>query len=280
MQEYNLALIFLFGGLGLTALSIYFFLSIKKQEKLQALQKMPFKEEYREILKKIPHYANLSSTDKEKIEHSIIHFAYTKEFMGVHVEVTHEMKIIIAFYACLLLLHIDTKSCYESLQTIIVYPTTVMLDQESYVNGIYSKQKLLIDGQSSNDTVVIIWDDARREVFHPRHDNVIVHEFAHEIDFMDGEIDGVPPIEKSKYNEWAHTVFKDFDTLQKISLKDREWGKYKFIGNYAATNEAEFFAVISERFFESPHSLQKKFPELYNELKSFYNIDTITLIKG
>lgn len=280
MQHYNLALLFLFGGLGLTALGLYFFFSLKKQEKLQALQKMPFKEEYRQILLKIPHYINLSSTDKEKIERSIIRFAYTKEFMGVKLEVTHEMKIIISFYACLLLLHIETKSCYESLHTIIVYPTTVMTDQESYVNGIYTKEKLLISGQSANDTVIIIWDEAKREVFHPRHENVIVHEFAHEIDFMDGEIDGVPPIEKSKYNEWTHTVFKDFDALQKISLKNRDWGKYKFIGDYAATNEAEFFAVISERFFESPHSLKKKFPELYNELKSFYKIDTLNLIEG
>jgi len=280
MQQYDLALVFLFGGLGLTALSIYLFYTIRKQEKLQELQKMPFKEEYREILLRIPHYKHLSSSDREKIEHSIMHFAYTKEFMGVNLEITHEMKIIIAFYACLLLLHIETHNCYESLHTIIVYPTAVLSNHESYVNGIYSKEKLLISGQSSNDTVIIIWDEAKREVFHPRHENVIVHEFAHEIDFMDGEIDGVPPIEKSKYSEWAHTVFKDFDTLQKISLKDRDWGKYTFIGSYAATNEAEFFAVISERFFESPHSLKKKFPELYEELKSFYKIDTLTLIKG
>lgn len=273
MQQYDLALIFLFGGLGLTALSTYFFYSMHQQEKLQKLQKMPFKEEHREVLLKIPHYKHLSSSDRQKIERSILHFAYTKEFMGVNVEVTHEMKIIIAFYACLLLLHIQTKNCYENLHTIIVYPTAVMTDHESYTNGIYSKEKLLISGQSSNDTVIIIWDAAKREVFHPRHDNVIVHEFAHELDFMDGEIDGVPPIEKSKYNEWAHTVFKDFDALQKVSLKDRDWGKYKFIGEYAATNEAEFFAVATERFYESPKSLKKHFPDIYNELKQFYHVD-------
>ena len=279
-MNYESALIFLLGGLGLSAGGIYFFLSIYKQKKLQRLQKIPFQEEYRRFLLKIPQYKNLSSKDKKKIEHSILIFVYTKEFIGVDLEITDEMKIVIGFYACLLLLHIDTKNCYENLSTIIVYPTTVMTTKESYIDGIYSKEKLFIDGQSSNDTVVLIWDDIKREIIHPRHSNVIVHEFAHEIDFMDGKIDGIPPLEKSKYNEWTHTIFKDFDTLQKITKKDRDWGRYKFIGKYAATNEAEFFAVISERFFESPHSLKIKFPELYNELKNFYKTDTIELIEG
>ena len=96
---------------------------------------------------------------------------------------------------------------------------------------------------------------------------------------MDGEIDGVPPLEKSKYNEWINIIYKDFHELNKIVSKNRDWGRYKLIGSYAGTNEAEFFAVISERFFESPKSLKEKFPELYSELLSFYKIDTVSLMK-
>ena len=279
-MNYELALIFIFGGLGLSASVIYFLFSRYKQDKLHKLQNMPFKDEYRKILLKIPQYKNLSSEDKEKLERSILIFVYTKEFIGVDLEIINEMKIVIGFYACLLLLHIETKNCYENLSTIIVYPSAVMTTKKSYIGGIYSKEKLLIDGQSSNDTVVLIWDDIKQEIIHPRHSNVIVHEFAHEIDFMDGEIDGIPPLEKSKYNEWTHIIFKDFRELRKIILENKDLAKYKLIGNYAATNEAEFFAVISERFFESPHSFKVKFPELYNELKKFYKIDTIELTKG
>ncbi len=278
-MNYELALVFLFGGLGLSASGIYFLFSMYKQEKLHKVQKMPFKDKYRKYLLKIPQYKNLSSEDKEKLERSILIFVYTKEFIGVDLEITNEIKIVIAFYACLLLLHIETKNCYENLSTIIVYPSAVMTTKESYVDGIYSKEELLIDGQSSNDTVVLIWNDIKSEIIHPRHSNIIVHEFAHEIDFMDGEIDGIPPLEKSKYNEWTHTIFKEFRELRKIIFENNNLGKYKFIGNYAATNEAEFFAVISERFFESPHTLKVKFPELYDELKSFYKIDTIELTK-
>jgi len=92
---------------------------------------------------------------------------------------------------------------------------------------------------------------------------------------MDGEIDGVPPMERSKYHEWTNVLYKEFEKLNKVAMKNRDWGDYKFIGEYAATNEAEFFAVISERFFESPVSLKQKFPDLYNELSDFYGIDPV-----
>jgi hypothetical protein len=277
-MNYQLVLIFVFAGLGLSILGIYFFLKLRQKEKLSKIQQMPFKSEYREFLQKTPHYKNLSVAEKEKIERSILRFSYTKEFMGIGMEVTDEMKVVISFYACLLLLKIQTDNCYEDLKTIIIYPTAVMTNKESYEGGIYSKEQLWIVGQSSNDTVVLIWDDAKREAYHPGHENVMVHEFAHEIDFMDGEIDGVPPMEKSKYREWASILFHDYKELQTIARNNRNWGRYKLIGSYAATNEAEFFAVISERFFESPHIFDAKFPELYKELQGFYKIDAKQLV--
>ena len=100
---------------------------------------------------------------------------------------------------------------------------------------------------------------------------------AHEVDMMDGVVDGVPPIERSKYDGWVNVLYREFKTLNAIALKDRGWGKYKLLGDYAASNEAEFFAVVTERFFESPASLKHHFPELYNLLKGFYNIDTAKL---
>jgi Mlc titration factor MtfA (ptsG expression regulator) len=278
-MDYSLALVLIFCILGLSLFIISLLLGLKKRKKLQKLQNMPFDDKYRKFLLKTPHYKNLDEQDREKIEKSIILFIYTKEFVGVGIEATDEIKVIIAFYACLLLLHLDTESCYENLQTIIIYPVSVVTDKISSSGGVYTKEKFVLDGQSANNTVVITWHDAKKEAYHLRHDNVIIHEFAHEIDFMDGEIDGIPPIEKSKYNEWTNILFKDYKKLNEIAMKNREWGKYKLLGSYAATNEAEFFAVATERFFETPKSLKKSFPQLYNELESYYNIDTIRLIE-
>jgi Mlc titration factor MtfA (ptsG expression regulator) len=276
--SYYEGLLLFFSGVGIFAYGIYFFLALREKRRLKKLLDEPFKEEYRVYLQQTPHYKNLSDEEKSKIERSIIIFTNTKEFIGVGIELTQEMKVIIAFYACLLLLHKTTTNCYDNLKTIIIYPSVVAFENVTAMGGVYTKEKFLIDGQAANDTVVIIWHDAKKEAYHLRHDNVIVHEFAHEIDFMDGEIDGVPPLERSKYDEWTRVLFGDYKKLSDVALKNREWGKYKLLGAYAATNEAEFFAVATERFFESPQSLKKHFPELYNELKEFYKIDTLKLV--
>ena len=279
-MSYNLALIYLFIALSTMTLGIYIFAWYIKRRQENFLSILPFKSAHRKLLQKTPHYNNLSDDDKAKIERSIILFAYTKDFVGVGLDVTDEMKVIIGFYACLLLLHVKGANCYENLQTIIIYPTAVAVNNIHNNGGIYTKEQFVIDGQSTSDTVVLIWHEARREAYHLRHNsNVIIHEFAHEIDFLDGEIDGVPPIEQSKYHEWTQVLFSDYEKLSEVTRKNRDWGRYKLLGSYAATNKAEFFAVVTERFFESPHHLKRTFPELYNEFESFYNTDTITLVK-
>lgn len=254
--------------------------SIKRKKLLKKIETLPFDENYRNILKKIPYYRLLNDEEKNKIERSILLFIHTKEFLGVRTSVTDEMKVVIAFYACLLLLHIDTNNCYDELKTIVIYPHPVVTEEIKSYGGIYTQERFMIEGQSTNNAVVISWHEAKSQAYHLRHNNVIIHEFTHEIDFMSGLLDGAPPIEQSKYHRWTHTLLKEFKKLNKTTVKNRSWGKYKLLGSYAATNESEFFAVVTERFFESPNSLKQNFPELYEELKSFYNIDTAELLKS
>ncbi len=269
-MNYNASLVMVVTAFALVGFGINFLLKRQKEQKLQRIKSLSFDDVDRSYLLKTAHYKNLSEEEKRKIERSILLFIHTKEFMGVNLEVTDEMKIIIAFYACLLLLHIKTDNCYANLKTIVIYSHPILTKTITSFGGVYTKEKFFIEGQSANNTVVISWHEAKKEAYHLRHNNVIIHEFAHEIDFMDGEIDGIPPIEKSKYNEWTHVLFQEFSKLKTVALKNRYWGKYKLLGSYAATNEAEFFAVATERFFESPQSLKKNFPELYDELEGFY----------
>ena len=277
-MTYLSALLLLFGGLGATLFGLYFLYEMRNKQLLHKIDSLDFPESYKKILSKTPHYSKLSMQDQKKLQRSILRFIYTKEFIGVGLDITDEMKVVIAFYACLLLVHKDVESCYEELKTIIVYPHAVIVKEVKSAGGIFTKEQFVIQGQSANDTVVITWHEAKKEAYHLRHNNVIIHEFAHEIDFMDGYADGVPPLEKSKYDGWANTFYKEFTTLNEIALKDRDWGKYKLLGSYAASSEAEFFAVVTERFFEAPASLKHHFPNLYNELESFYQIDTAKLL--
>lgn len=272
MDYYFSFLVFLL-ELGGSALVLYIGYSIYRKNRLKDISNMPFLKEYEDILMKTPHYKRLSSEDRAKIQKSILLFVNTKEFIGVHMNITTEVKLIIGFYACLLLLHVSEHNCYDNLMTIIVYPNTIITKEIKSNGGIYTNEKFLLEGQSINDTVIISWHEAKKEAYHLRRNNVIIHEFAHEIDFMDGEIDGIPPIERSKYNSWANTLGRNFNALGKVAAKNRDWGKYKLLGSYAATNEAEFFAVLTEIYFEKPNSLKQNFPDLYNELQDFYKIE-------
>ncbi|MBU0632134.1 zinc-dependent peptidase [bacterium] len=272
MDYYFSLFIFLF-MIGIAAIALFAISSIYEKYRLKNISHLPFLKEYEDFLVKTPHYCRLSDEDKQRIQRSILLFINTKEFIGVHHYVTMEMKIVIAFYACLLLLHVSEDNCYDNLKTIIIYPNTIITKEIRSNGGIYTNEKFLLEGQSINDTVIISWHEAKKEAYHLHRNNVIIHEFAHEIDFMDGEIDGVPPMAKSKYASWAHTLGKNFSALSKVALKNREWGKYKLLGSYAATNEAEFFAVITELFFEKPNSLKQNFPDIYNELLDFYKIE-------
>ena len=272
MDYYLSLLIVLFlSGVSIFLFSILF--SRYKKRRLQKIANTPFLKENEAFLLKISHYNRLNAIDQRDIKKSIMLFINSKEFVGVHCDVTMEMKIVIAFYACLLLLHVSKENCYDNLKTLIIYPNTIITKEIRSNGGIYAHERFLLEGQSVGDTVVLSWHEAKKEAYHPSRSNVIIHEFAHEIDFMDGEVDGIPPMSDSKYAIWAKMVSRNFTALNKVMLKNREWGKYKLLGSYAGTNEAEFFAVITELFFEKPNALKENFPDLYHELLDFYKIE-------
>lgn len=112
---------------------------------------------------------------------------------------------------------------------------------------------------------VLAWDDARQGAsdFHDGH-NVVLHEFAHQLDQQDGSADGAPILEhRSQYVSWARVLSEDYEQLR----RDAEHGRRNVLDGYVATNPAEFFAVATECFFEKPIPLRRKHPQLYEELK-------------
>ena len=270
MGSYYLTLLIIISSVAGAIFMLFFFYSIYTKRKNRRLLQLPLPVVYKNILDNVPLYQNLSVDEQKEINHTIMLFINTKKFMGVSLELSDEIKVVIAFHACLLLLHVKVSQCYENLSVIVVYPNTIIAEHVSNSGGIYTKGDFLLEGQSSSETVVLSWSDVQKDAYHLTNNNVVIHEFAHEIDFLDGVADGTPLLPYSKYHEWAKVLSHDFNRLKDIALKDRDWGKYSFIGSYAATNEAEFFAVISERYFENPKKLQKYFPQLYEELESFY----------
>jgi MtfA peptidase len=118
---------------------------------------------------------------------------------------------------------------------------------------------------------VLSWDSVQQSVAEPREGhNVVLHEFAHELDLEDGYVDGIPLLEAPQSTRvWARVLRERFEELQR-KTKD---GEPDLLNAYGATNRAEFFAVATELFFERPMEMRERYPDLYRELKGFYRQD-------
>ena len=239
---------------------------------------MPFPKEYETILQHIHQYKVLSPAHKEKIHLLILLFIDQKEFLGVKMNIDDEIKVIIAFYACLMRLGFEFGE-KDHVSTIIVYPEHFIVNNGHTSGGIYHDETSVLEGQSANGTVVISWQDIKHNIAQQQKENVIIHEFAHELDFEDGLADGTPVLEGSRYKIWSEVFSKAFDTLKDQLNYGEVSERSVLLGSYALKNEAEFFAVCSERFFETPQAFKAYFPNIYQELKFFYKLDTVALFK-
>ncbi len=253
---------------------LYLFINrIRYKQWLNNLEKFPLSDEEKNILNKIEISNKLPDNLKNILTFKIHRFKKEKQFLGIGLEINEEIKTVISFFAYLPTLYYK-YFCYPFLKYIYVYPYTVILNNSSQKNGIVSKEAILISGEAVGESVVIVWNESKKEAYHNLGRNVVIHEFAHELDFEEGAIDGIPPLPYSQYSEWSKIMFKEYNKFKNKIFKKRYLGKYSFIDKYAATNKAEFFAVMSEYYFMKPCLLKKHFPQIYNELKKFYRIET------
>ncbi len=277
MSYYLLLIQFIFTLVGLFLLwqGLGYFRRMRQYKKLKS---MPFPESYEGILQKLRQYKNLSPVHKEKLQLLILLFIANKEFVGVKMTLNDEIKVIIAFYACLMRLGFDLGE-KDHVRTVIVYPKHFLVNETHSSGGINHNETSVLEGQSANGTVAISWQDIKYNIVQQEKDNVIIHEFAHELDFEDGFADGTPMLEGSNYRRWSEVFSNAFDSLREQTGKEKSSESILLLGTYALTNEAEFFAVCSERFFETPKAFKAYFPKLYQELKDFYRLDTEVIFK-
>ena len=187
-------------------------------------------------------------------------------------ELTDEIRVTISALACLLLMGLP-HNYYQNVETIIVYPSTVVPPQrklgffETALEPVEVSHPII--GQAfQQGPVIIIWDAALHGGRHPElGHNVVYHEFAHKLDMLDGAADGTPPLrDRAEYRDWVQTCSREYLRLK----HDAEHGRKSFLNAYGATNEAEFFAVATEQFFDQPFLMIKNAPDLYRVLKEYY----------
>ncbi|MRI58991.1 MAG: hypothetical protein C6H99_05745 [Epsilonproteobacteria bacterium] len=273
-MSYYLLLLYLFGLMlfGYVAYHIYITLVTDGRYRFYKLFR-PFPKRYAKILERsFPFYESLPQNLKRNLEACIMTFIKEKEFIGRGVTIDDEKKVLVAANACLLTVGRD-RCEYKHVKTIILYPEAV-LKREKIQEGwvVREEEKVLLGEAWQGGAVVLSWSDLQTGDLNPNDGhNVGLHEFAHQIDMEDGYADGVPPLPLRLYPKWSKIMSEAYKDLKELYEKH----KRGFLSAYALTNEAEFFAVATEVFFEQPHRLKKYEPRLYELLKEFYKVDPI-----
>lgn len=239
----------------------------------QRIVNAPFPSAWQKVVdRRIPFFKKLGETAQKQLQDDVKLFIAKKDFTGCNgLEINDEIRVTIAAEACLLLLN-RKIGVYPSLRYILVYPSAFRKNgPQQHEDGTVSHANTGLLGESwSNGKVILSWDDVESGIENFEDgNNVVLHEFAHQLDSASGVTNGAPILRKNSYQTWAKSFSTEFEGL--IKARDHQ---YKAVMDYyGATNPAEFFAVATETFFEKPEQMSTKHPELFEELKTYYCVD-------
>ena len=246
--------------------------SFLKKRRRQSLRSQPFPPEFEKILgANVPVYRRLPHDLRAQLHGHMQVFLAEKRFEGCNgFEITDEVRVTIAGEACLLLLNRDTRY-YPDLVTILVYPSIFYADVEDNDGPIVSEYKEDRSGESWEMGVVILsWEDAVEHASTGRAGyNVVLHEFAHQLDMENGAMDGFPKLgSREARDAWRAAFTEAFERF--------DANRRSVVDAYGAEDPAEFFAVVTESFFERPLALRREQPALYDVLARYYCVDPVS----
>ena len=238
-------------------------------------RKRPFPTEWEAFVRaNVAHYCVLNDAERAELRALMQVFLEEKHWEGCGgLELTDEIRITIAAQACLLLLGLP-HNYYRNVESILVYPSTVVPPERrpgffERVNGPVDAPVPIMGQAFSQGPVILVWDAVLHGARHPEQGhNVVYHEFAHKLDMLDGgAADGTPPLAtRDQLAEWVAVCSREFLRLRSLAEK----GHKTFLDAYGAKNEAEFFAVATEEFFDRPLALKEHAPDLYHVLSAYY----------
>ncbi len=215
------------------------------------------------------HWRLLDDTELERMELLVSAFLHDTRWEAANgFDLGEDHKVVIAAQASMLLLGLELDG-YPQLTSVIVHPSTVRLHGDHAVGGgVRSSGTQTLAGQAHyQGPVVLSWAAVRRGARFPAGgQNVVYHEFAHQLDMLDGITDGTPPLgDEAATARWVEVCTAAYDTVRAEGSP--------VLRSYAGTNPAEFFAVATEVFFNRPLEVREHEPALYAELRAFYRQD-------
>lgn len=269
-MSYFISLLILIFG----AFALYKYRKHRIRQKL--LAKSLHDGEWDVILDQVPLYRALPGHLRPQLEGKINLFLDQVEFIGCNgVEVTEEMELSIAAQACLLVA--NTDMWFETLQTILVYPNAFKSRQTVQSGYVQTEREVTRIGESwGSGPVVLSWAHTEKGAqIHDDGHNVVIHEFAHQLDALSGFTDGAPVLSRTHSNdEWDQIFIAAFQRL----VSDVNKGRQTALDPYGATAPEELFAVAVEMFFEQPRQLLRDEPEIYEQLSKLFAVQPINWV--
>ncbi len=227
------------------------------------------------LARRVPLYRALPAALKPALHRALREFLHDKRFVGCDgLEVTDEMRLVIAAQACLLVCAREPAR-YTGFTSVLVYPDAFVVDRVEHDGAIEIVSEEARAGESWADGPVILsWRDVEAGLAVPDDGyNVVLHEFAHKLDDENEHGDGLPLLRDSaQLDSWARVLSREFAALQR--------GEGRLLDEYGAVSPAEFFAVVTEAFFEQSAELAREHPALYAEFQRYYGLDPVTWARG
>lgn len=229
-------------------------------------------ESWHRLMRQADIFRGLSAVERAHLRTLTTLFLHRKAFSAAQgLQLTTDMLLAVAAQACLLILKLE-MDYYDGWVEVILYPGAFKVSRDISEDGVVSHDGGHLAGESwQRGPVVLSWETAAADLagHHSGH-SVVVHEFAHKLDSLDGSANGIPPLHPGMIREdWTHVFTTAFNALR----SQLEHGHASAIDGYGATSPAEFFAVCSEMFFTAPAKLQQQFPTVYEQLALFYRQD-------
>jgi len=216
----------------------------------------------------LPFLGELERDDGARLRELTLLFLAEKSFSGAQgLALSDAMRVAIAAQACLPILNLGLD-WYDDWVGVIVYPGDFRVRRRDIdASGVVHEWDDALAGEAMpGGPVVLSWDSAA----HAREMNIVIHEFAHKLDMRNGDADGLPPLhadmDRRAWTAAFQVAYSGFcDALER--------GRETWLDPYAAEHPSEFFAVLSEAFFEHPQETRRRYPDVYDQLRLFYRQD-------
>lgn len=238
----------------------------RRRQARRRLELAPFPPPWRSLLAtRLGMIGRLTPEQRQLHERRVMEFLADIRIVGCNgFMVTEEVRVLIAGFACLMLLRPDAY-VFRGLRTVLVYPTAFWVrHQEPDALGLVSDEPELRLGESWNgERVVLSWEDVEAALDGDAV-NVLVHEFAHQLDAENPDTEGAPLL--PEYGRWSKVMLAEYKTLQRRSSQ--------VLDDYGLEGPTEFFAVATEAYFQRGTELRLLHPPLYALLRDYYRIET------